>query len=123
MFTLEASKEPFRSEKKRKEHSQKLKTNFGKDFVSFYEQLRQEVLSSSLDKVRKKFRGAGILVSSGVAGWIEVINDIYTPINKERPLKKLEQKKSSPLNTKTNFELTNILTEITMKNLHQEFHI
>jgi hypothetical protein len=99
-----------------------LEADPNKDFAGYYEQLRQEVLSSSLDKVRAKFRGAGILVSSGVAGWIEVINDIYAPINEERPMKE-PGPKSPTTKTNTSFELTNLLTEITMKNLCQEIHV
>ena len=99
-----------------------MENDLNQDLTTYYEQLRQEVLSSSLDKVRAKSRGAGILVSSGIVSWIQVINDIYVPITEERPLKKFEPKVSFSSETNENFELTSLLTEIAMKNLCQEIH-
>ncbi|TVQ81360.1 MAG: hypothetical protein EA358_00875 [Flavobacteriales bacterium] len=94
--------------------------NANKDLTTYYEQLRQEALSSPLEKVRAKFRGAGIILSSGVASWIGVIKDVYAPTDGERPTRTSHSEKNPPDRTDPTLELTSILAEIAIKNLGME---
>lgn len=98
-----------------------LATSINSDLTIYYEQLRQEILSSSIDRVTTKSRGAGILLSRGMANWIEVINDIYSPIPKPvtKPIA------APTLNTPSSEtrEFTSILAEIALRNICQEVSI
>lgn len=95
-------------------------TDLNSNLTLYYEQLRQETLSSSLDRVRAKFRGAGILVSRGTAGWIEVLNDIYLPVADSAANTRSAETKIPTKPDPNITELTSLLVEITLKNLCQE---
>jgi hypothetical protein len=100
-----------------------LAKDFTNDLTVHYEQLRQEILSSSLDRARSKFRGVGILVSRGIVGWIEVINDIYPSIADPSHDNHTVDRSDPPKSISNKTELTSLLAEIALRNLSQEASI
>lgn len=78
-----------------------------------YEQIRETILKPNVMK-NNNIKGLNILMSKGLTAWIDVLSDFQTINKHDNPI---DFQKRTASQFKAPFELTNILTEITLKNI------
>ncbi len=89
----------------------------GVDLSNHYEKLRHEAMSLSAERVHSTSRGAGVLISKGIVGWISLIGGVYSPTKPPR-----YEEKGRGLRVgfdSLNRDLTEILAEMTLNNLEK----
>ena len=86
-----------------------------KKLIDRYEQMRETALSKNTYKI--KTRGMGVLAQKGMTDWMKVISE-FQPESLQK-IAPLDNRKPTALAAEfdLNVDLTNILAEMTLKNL------
>lgn len=89
--------------------------------IELYEQMRGTVLSEVATKTQA--RGIGVLVQRGVANWMEAIQDFAPLLKHEATIPNRGELATLTIANTVQVDLTNILTEIALKNVREQIRI